>query len=117
MFIVKLSLFLLYLRVFALVRHIRTAIFVGIVFHLILSTTSFVLEFVFCYPRRGQSFLMSFTAPRCAKDAATLGIAQGVGVIIGDFYLLLMPMPVVWKLQLSLRKKIGVTVIFMTGFL
>ena len=117
MFTVKLSLFLLYHRVFGLVWYIRTLVFIGIGFHLILYTTSFVLEFVFCYPRPGQSFLTTFTNPRCAEDAVRLGIAQGVGNIIGDFYLLLMPMPVVWKLQLSLQKKIGVTAIFMTGFL
>jgi hypothetical protein len=117
MFLVKLSLLLLYLRIFTLVRHIRIVIFVGIAFHLILYTTSFVLEFVFCYPRRGQSFLMSFTAPSCAGNAAKLGIAQAVGNIIGDFGLLLTPIPVIWKLQFSFRKKIGVTAIFMTGFL
>ena len=117
MFLVKLSLFLLYLRVFTLVRHIRILIFIGIAFHLVLYTTCFVLAFVFCYPRGGQSFLISFTAPSCASDAARLGIAQSVANIIGDFYLLLLPVPVIWKLQLSLQKKIGVTAIFMTGFL
>ena len=117
MFLVKLSLLLLYLRIFTSVRHIRILIFIGIAFHLILYTTSFVLEFVFCYPRRGQSFLTSFTAPRCAGNAAELGIAQGVGNIIGDFGLLLTPVPVIWKLQLSFKKKVGVTAMFMTGFL
>ena len=95
----------------------RILIFVGIGFHLILYVTSFVLEFVLCYPRRGQSFLLSFAAPHCAEDAARVGIAQGVGNIIGDFYLLLLPIPVVWKLQSSLQKKIGVMAIFLTGFL
>lgn len=117
MFLVKLSLLLLYLRIFTSVRHLRILIFVGIAFHLALYTTSFVLEFVFCYPRQGQSFLMSFTAPSCARHAAKLGIAQGVGNIISDFGLLIPPLPVVWKLQLSFQKKIGVITIFMTGFL
>lgn len=77
-----------------------------------------MLEFVFCYPRRGEGFLLTDLPGRpCPAEAARLGIAQGVGNIIGDFYLLIMPMPVVWKLQLSLQKKIGVTAIFMTGFL
>lgn len=117
MFLVKLSLFLFYLRVFGFVRHLRILIFIGITFHLILYSTSFVLEFVFCYPRRGQSYLMSFAAPHCTVDAARLGIAQGVGNIIGDFYLLLIPLPVVLKLQISLQKKIGVIAIFLTGIL
>ena len=117
MFFVKLSLFLFYLRVFGPIGHIRILIFAGIGFHLMIYATTFVLEFVLCYPRRGQSFLFSFTAPHCAQDAAKVGIAQGVGNIIGDFYLLLLPMPVVWKLQFSLQKKIGVTAIFLTGFL
>lgn len=117
MFLVKLSLFSLYLRVFTLIRHLRILIFVGIAFHLILYTTCFVLEFVFCYPRKGESFLVSFAATSCGRDAARLGIAQGVGNIIGDFVLLLTPVPVIWKLQISFRKKIGITAIFMTGFL
>lgn len=117
MFLVKLSLLLLYLRIFDSVRHIKILIFIGIAFHLILYVTSFVLEFVFCYPRRGQSFLSSFAAPGCAANAAKLGIAQGVGNIIGDFGLLLTPLPVIWKLQLSFRRRVAVTAMFMTGFL
>ena len=117
MFLVKLSLFLLYLRIFTIVKHIKIMIYIGIAFHLTLYTISFVLEFVFCYPQQGQSLLASFAAPNCAVDAAKLGIAQGVANIIGDFWLLLTPVPVIWKLQLSFQKKIGVTAIFMTGFL
>ena len=117
MFLVKLSLFFLYLRIFGLVRHIRILVFIGILFHAVLYTTSFVLEWVLCYPRQGQSFLVTFTGPSCAGDAAKLGIAQGVGNVIGDFYLLLTPVPMIWKLQFSFQKKIGVTAILMTGFL
>ncbi|MCJ1346583.1 hypothetical protein MMC31_004801, partial [Peltigera leucophlebia] len=42
---------------------------------------------------------------------------QGIFNIVSDFYVLVLPLPVVWKLQLPLRKKIAVSAVFMTGLL
>ena len=42
---------------------------------------------------------------------------QGVFNVVSDFYLLLLPVPVVWNLQMPLRKKIGILTIFTTGLL
>ena len=92
-------------------------ILLGIAYHAVLSVTSFVLEFIFCYPRHGQTFFASINGRACQRDAAKLGIAQASLNIIGDFYLFFLPIPVIWNLQYSLRKKICISAVFMTGFL
>ena len=92
-------------------------IYFGIAYHVVLYTTSFILEFVFCYPRSGQGFVAGFIRPSCEHDAAKLGITQAGLNIIGDFYLLFLPIPVIWKLQYSLKKKLRISAMFMTGFL
>lgn len=53
---------------------------------------------------------------RCGRDL-TLGYVMAAFNVLSDFYLLAIPIPVVWKLQLPLRRKVGVIAVFMTGFL
>ena len=42
---------------------------------------------------------------------------QGIFNVVSDFYLLILPIPVVWQLQMPSKRKIGVCAIFMTGIL
>ncbi|KAL8728927.1 MAG: hypothetical protein Q9181_005175 [Wetmoreana brouardii] len=53
---------------------------------------------------------------RCYRSV-TIGVVQSAVGIVSDFYLLIIPIPAVWTLQLPLRKKIGIIGIFMTGLL
>ena len=41
----------------------------------------------------------------------------GVFNVISDFAILILPMPSVWKLQMSLKRKMLMTAIFATGLL
>ena len=54
--------------------------------------------------------------PRC-QESIRYGEVQGVFNLVGDIYLLILPMPAVWALQITRRKKFGIMAIFMTGFL
>lgn len=71
---------------------------------------------VLCVPRHGETWFQAVLSSRC-HSAIVMTYVQGIFNIVSDFYILLLPMPVVWKLQLTLQKKIGVSVIFMTGLL
>ena len=44
-------------------------------------------------------------------------IVSGVFNVITDFYVLILPISMVWHLQLSSKRKIGVIAIFLTGLL
>ena len=67
-------------------------------------------------PGPGQSLLAAFRSLNTAKGIS-LTITQSIAGVTIDFFILCLPIPIVWKLQLSLRKKIGVLTVFMTGFL
>ena len=54
------------------------------------------------------------TALRCT-DLRYWVAVSGVVIMLLDFYLFFLPMPMVWRLQMATRRKIGVTLIFMTG--
>lgn len=46
-----------------------------------------------------------------------VGIASGYINIVTDFMILILPIPMVWSLQLAQRMKIAVLTMFMTGIL
>ncbi len=114
---VKISLFLLYYRVFSRIKRTRFLIFIGIGVNAVFYATSFALILYFCGPGPGHNLIQSFDDHNCVVDARTLGTAQASFNIASDIYLLYIPVPVISNLQLSRQKKIGVIAIFMTGSL
>ena len=70
-----------------------------------------------CLPRRGQSWLEAGDSPRCNKQFIVIGCVQGPFNTLSDLYLLSLPLPAVWQLQLPLRKRLGIAGIFLTGSL
>lgn len=115
-FFAKASLFLLYLRLFTPDRWTRKFIYLGLVitFAAYLATT--VAFGGFCLPRPSESWAEALLSPRCGK-ATGMTYIQGIFNVVSDFYILILPVPVVIKLRLPLKRKIGVCAIFMTGLL
>lgn len=46
-----------------------------------------------------------------------LKIGTGVVNLVSDLYLILIPLPAVWSLQMPLQKKISVSAMFLTGLM
>ena len=115
-FFAKLSLFLLYLRLFLPNQWTRILIYFGILATLLLYTATTVAFGVLCIPRPGESWVESGFSPRC-RSSFVLTYIQGIFNVVSDLYLLILPIPVVWQLQMPSKKKIGVCAIFMTGIL
>ena len=44
-------------------------------------------------------------------------LVTGIFNVVSDFYILLLPMPALWRLQIPLQKKIPMMIVFATGFL
>ncbi|KAI1122519.1 hypothetical protein F5Y10DRAFT_72581 [Nemania abortiva] len=55
--------------------------------------------------------------PRCNIDVAKYNLASGVINVVSDLTILIAPHWVIWKLNLSRIRKIGVSVLFLIGFL
>lgn len=115
--IVKISLFLLYYRIFSRIRRTRLLIYFGIGINAVFYAASFSLILYFCGPGPGHNLIQSFDDYHCVVQARTLATFQASFNIASDIYLLCIPMPVISNLQLSTKKKIGVIAMFMTGSL
>ena len=112
----KVSLLLLYLKIFRPNVGLRYCIYVSLGFISLFYSGTFIAYAVLSIPKPGQSQLAAILSVDTAKDIP-LGIMLGVVGATTDFFLFCLPIPVVWKLQLPLRKKIGVLAIFTTGLL
>lgn len=79
-------------------------------------TVCLLIEVIDCTPRPGETWITAQGSKRCGKES-TLGYVMAAFNVFSDFFLLAIPVPVVWKLQLALRRKVGISLVFMTGFL
>ncbi|KAL9630535.1 MAG: hypothetical protein Q9164_006366 [Protoblastenia rupestris] len=112
----KVSILLLLFRLFSPTQKFRYLIYVGITWATLISLTSLITAGALCAPRSGESFSSLTVAERCSRQK-TWAVVQGALNMSLDFYILYLPIPMVWKLQMEQKRKIGVTAIFMTGFM
>ena len=73
-----------------------------------------LLDGVLCAPWLGESFGSQVVANRCVKVDAW-AVLQGVAEVLLDAYIFILPLPIISKLQVDARRKIGVSLIFMTA--
>ncbi|KAF2242994.1 hypothetical protein BU26DRAFT_609705 [Trematosphaeria pertusa] len=112
----KITLLVLYLRIFHPSYRANIMIWVGIVV-VALAYVAFAIASIIVYvppPGHPEQWAMTKSA---AKTTALLNITAVVGVfgIVSDFYILLIPMHLVVGLHLPLGRKLGVSGIFLTG--
>lgn len=110
----KLSILLLLFRLFSPDRRFRYSIYVGIVWTTLISLTTVIVAGALCAPRKGESFDSLTLVQRCKNEEIWAAVQGALNVAL-DFYILYLPVPVIWKLQLGRKRKIGVLGIFMTG--
>ena len=107
------SILLLYLRIFTINRTYRWLIYAGMIGNFCLYAPSTFLTYVFCAPKSADDWSL-FDSQRC-KNTLTWFLAQAVLVVVLDLYILIVPIPMVLRLSLSRRKKIGVVSVFATA--
>ena len=116
-FCAKLSLFLLHYRLFSTHKWVRYLVYIGITLTFVLYSTSLAINGYLCLPHHGENWILALLTSRCHRQIILVAYIQGPLNILGDVFLLLLPLPVVWKLQVSSQKKFGIIAIFLTGFL
>ncbi|MCJ1397220.1 hypothetical protein MMC11_000412 [Xylographa trunciseda] len=113
---IKLSLLMLYLSIFRPNLVLRYCIYAGVVINTLFYTACLGAQTVAWTPSSGAPwFATSFSAAH--PTPINLGIAQSAFNLASDLYLLVLPLWGVAQLQLSFRKKLGVSAIFLTGAL
>ncbi|KAI1121345.1 hypothetical protein F5Y10DRAFT_282568 [Nemania abortiva] len=113
---VKSTLLTLYLRLFAPDPKARYMIIFGLIFIAVFYTISMIVTLATCLPRRGEGGWAS-TATRCERQDEQFAEAQGVVGALTDLYILYIPMRLLAGLNLSLRRKISLYAVFLTGLL
>ena len=116
---IKLSLFLLYLEIFGRLHWLRLLVYYGILVTGLVYLGIMIAMAAYCAPKNGYTkfdYLSAIAADKCARNDY-LNTWPGLFNILSDFYLLILPLPAVWGLQLPTRKKIGVCAMFLTGFM
>ncbi|KAL8851920.1 MAG: hypothetical protein Q9221_003131 [Calogaya cf. arnoldii] len=112
-FFSKSSLLLLYYRIFSPDKAFRYKLYAAFVFVAITTLPTIPMYLAVCLP--GPD---GWTVPslKC-QDTSVFGYYQGPANIIFDLFALYLPASVIFKLNMPLRRKIGVLAVFMTGTL
>lgn len=112
--LIKLSLFLMYLRLFEVLKWFKRLVWAGILCTGLFYISTSVAKIVLCAPRGGETYVIAFSKAQCGSTKQ-IGVVAGVFNIISDLYLLLIPMPAVWNLNTSKRNRLGILACFLTG--
>ena len=114
-FLAKLTLMLLYLRIFEPKPMAKYLIYAGILVIGLFYAATTIAYGAYCVPRSGESYGSPSVAARCNPPSLTIDLTQGVFGFISDLYLFILPMPFIWGLQVPLRRKLGIAAVFATG--
>lgn len=112
--LIKCSLFIQYFLLFRPLQWVRISVWIGAtisaLFYFAVSITAFILN----SPWPGESILEDVLSWHYLKFSG-FSIPTGVIGMLVDWYLLILPIPAVLSLQMSIAKKLGVLIVFMTG--
>lgn len=112
----KLALLLLYYRIFAVKGLMKIGIYFGAVIVGCFYLACTVAHIVFCIPRSHEDWLSPTVATRCQR-ANVFATVRRVFNLISDLYIFILPLPVLSRLQMSFKRKLGITAIFLTGLM
>lgn len=115
---VKTTLLVLYLRLFHPSKGTVIMIWLGIVVITSFYLATMIADVVLCTPHKGDGGYLSVkTQTRCGQPSLKLSSAQGVFGVVSDFYIIIIPIQLVWQMRLPTGRKIGVSAVFLTGLL
>ena len=112
-FCVKLSISLLYLRLFGLQKAFRYSVYGGTMF-------CFLFYTAYMGTQIGSAILCDNTESTrhsLCRNGQVLTIISGVVNVVTDLYLLVLPIPPLTQLKLRRRRKLGLLLIFMAGLM
>lgn len=111
---IKLSFLFLYRRLFNLKLKAKWLINIGIVLCLLVNLGMFFGVVFFCIPvQKGWNNSL----PGHCSDPAVLAYLTGAWNIVVDVYVLAVPVPLVWGLQMGKSKKARLVAVFGVGIL
>ena len=111
---IKLTFFILYWNVFYPFRWLRFGIIGGAAGFVSAYTAFIIASLVGATPPPGHSWLENSEKPR-NRIAQRLSIPLAALALVSDVYILILPISGVLRLQLSRKRKFGLSMLFMAG--
>lgn len=111
---VKLTFFILYWNIFKPFRWLKFGIIGGAAIVVIVYTAFIIASLVGAIPPPGSSWLGNWEKSR-DSIGERLSIPLAVLALVTDVYILILPISGVLRLQLSRKRKFGLSMLFMAG--
>lgn len=111
----KVTILLLYIRLFGSRRWLRNTCYASLVPLTLVYWTSPVLAGAYNTPRNGGSWTLEVVLR--AETLSILGPIYGAFTLAADILLLGLPLPIVCRLNLEKRRKLGLCTVFVAGVL
>ena len=112
----KLSILLLLFRLFSPNQRTRYLIYFGTFFAAIVAIASIAVDGALCTPHLAQSFNKFKVVSRCGYQGVW-GVVQSTAIVVLNLYIFYLPIPMICRLKLSLKRKLGILGIFMTSLM
>lgn len=111
-FFAKVSILLLYLRIFSISKPLRISVHIGTLFMALFYTAMVgvsISTVIRCVGLAAQ------TLQFCNTASGPVQLLNSVFNVVTDFWILILPMPHIIKLQLPISRKIGLAAVFAAG--
>lgn len=113
--LIKISILLLWKRMLSPIRSFQLLCWVMIVIVAAWSISFFFATLFQCGTNWDWNWApIAFFLTQCTDTLNMLTVFCGTDVLT-DFVIMLMPVPIIWRLKMSVKRKIGVTSVFMVG--
>ncbi|KAF2029697.1 hypothetical protein EK21DRAFT_112740 [Setomelanomma holmii] len=116
LWIVKTTVFTMYLRLFGSIPWMRRACWAGILFFGLVYWSYVPVQAVLMFPHRGETWGLLIAMKR-ERPTSALNFLMAVANVLSDLYALILPLPAVLPLKLSRQKKTGLFALFSLGFI
>ncbi|KAL6892880.1 hypothetical protein HDV57DRAFT_483248 [Trichoderma longibrachiatum] len=112
----KTAIWLLYLQIFSAHRAVRIIVYVGIVVTALTYWTSVPIELAYGCPRPGSTWTDLLTNGMPGHIFYFVPVQGALAVII-DIWIFVLPLPILWRLNMSRRRRIALCAVFFTALL
>ena len=109
----KISILLLYRRIFAVKRYMSICVLLGTAVAVLTYIPGFVVTPIFCAPR-GDEPSGATVVGRCGA-LRPWTLLYSIIVIALDLFIFILPLPTIFHLLISRKKRLGIALIFATG--
>ncbi|KAL8752132.1 MAG: hypothetical protein Q9184_005832, partial [Pyrenodesmia sp. 2 TL-2023] len=113
---VRVTFFIAYLNIFGTLRWLRISAYIGGTFTALYHLVITVLVFGLITPARGRTWFSAITSTKYQHFLGILLPGHCVRLAI-DMYILVLPLIAVSQIQMPTKKKISVSLIFLTGLI